>query len=100
MYVNEKIIARPPFTIRPTPAFSDMISISESFKRRKHASATVNNLTSTSFVLIQSKKCINEYIEPILNEKFANKNELWFPSDFMYFMAMNSIFSATFDYSV
>ena len=99
LYQNEKIIARPSWNIRPIPAFSDITPIKQSFKRRKYASITVFNLTNNSFVLEKTKQCLNQYIEPIINEKYVNnENNLWYPADFMYFMGLNTVFSATFDY--
>ena len=98
LYQREKIIARPEWHIRPTPAFTDITSIKESLQRRKYASTTVFNLTNTSFVLEKTKQCLDQYIEPLFNEDYIENNRLWYPRNFMHFFALNTVFSATFDY--
>ena len=91
-------INRPPIAVRPTPMLADINGKSWE-NRRKYALTTVINLTKTSFVLSHIKKCIKN-IEQDLNKKYISNNKLWFPSDYMHYIAMNNVFSAIFDYDL
>ena len=96
LYQNEKIIDRPEMYSRPTPSFMES-SGSIWSKRRKYASTTVFSITKSSFILSSVKKCINKYLEPIMDEKYVKNKELWYPAQDLYCMSMNNILSATFD---
>ena len=97
LYQTQKIIGRPSITVNKTKSWAEHQSIKESFKRRKWVSDTVYNATNTSFILNKTKLCLNEYIEQEMN-KYTNNNKLWYPADFMNYIAFNQIFCAVFDH--
>ena len=87
---------RPPIYSRPFPPLSE-ISGSVWSKRRKYASSTVFSVTKSSFILSNIKTSINKYLEPKLNDIRGNDNKLWYPSQDLYCISLNTILSATFN---
>ena len=96
LYVNNKILDRPPLQPRPVNLFSQ-INGKQWQKRRKYASSTVLSITNTSFILSHVKQCIDNYIEPLLNEHQITQHKLWYPTDYLHYLAFNNIWSAIFN---
>eukprot|EP01084_Bolivina_argentea_P158317 275799_1 len=82
LYKKEKIIDRPIFSAtRPEPTMFLDLNGKDWERRRKYMMTTAMTLTNSSFVLAQIKQCVSDYIEPIIDEKYAgNKKELWYPA--------------------
>ena len=89
LFINEKIFDRPPFVFRPIQSFTELNG-QKWIDRRKYASATVFDLTNTSFILSHVKQSIHKYVNP-------TNNKLWYPLQDMYFISFNNILAATFD---
>ena len=96
LYLDEKINERPPVTNRRIPEFISTNGHKWN-KRRKYAATTVFNLTNTSFILSHVKKAIAN-IEPEINKNNIQNKQLWYPSDDIYYIALNNVFSAVFDH--
>ena len=91
---QEKIIDRASIHTQRIPSLWDLSGqIWE--KRRKYITNSVLKVSKTSVTLLNIKHCIEKYIDPSMN-KIIDNNELWYPSNHIYYISLNNILSATF----